>query len=325
MRHWLSVLAAAAMAGCAPQIKLLEVSAADGAPRIHSDGGLKVRTGIKPSSNSQSPRLALHQLSPAGPDIARPLQRTGTDAAGVETHESVLAAGDATVALPQGSKWNATVTVPYVYGWSTETVTQSAAFQVLEPANCFGFTTAPGSPRWSLRGFFKNDASIAVAAISSEFYEDLNFPQPSEGDLGFGFKIGAIPTGNWAYNDFWSAEFISPALSGGNIYASWAETKAYTFRVRTEADNIQIQAIITTLDNTGAVTHTYRLLDAQQNPVFWTVPNDGAWHSFSVDFRPQGTAPGHVLTNSLRVFGRPADLQGNAGKRVVIDQLCRMP
>jgi hypothetical protein len=119
----------------------------------------------------------------------------------------------------------------------------------------------------------------------------------------------------------WSAEFISPALSGGNAYAPWAQTKAYTFQAFTEADNIQFQAIVTTLDNTGNI-HTFRLQDDQHRALFWSVPNDGAWHAVNVDF---SAVTGHVLTHSLRVFGKPADLEGNLGKRVVIDQLRRLP
>lgn len=323
MRRSALVALLSVLAACVPEVTRLDVAAADGSQPLRSAAGLKVTADIDPSSTSRSPRLTLRRVSPAGPGVDRAITRSATNGA-IETWESVLPAGDASVPLPQGSRWTARVDVPYVYGWTEETVTREIPFQVLEPASCGGFIDAPTSPAWTLKGYFKNDGGAVVRQIRPQLLPSINWPDASEGDRSFGFEIDTLNVRSWAYNDMWSAEFISPPLSGGTAYAPWAEMKRYSFWARTNAAGMRLQAIITILDTAGN-PRVFRLVTANGQAVFWPLAADDAWHQFTVDFGAQSLPAGHVLSLSLRAFGTRSDAGDNIGKFVAIDQVCRLP
>ncbi len=127
-----------------------------------------------------------------------------------------------------------------------------------------------------------------------------------------------FPVGNWSYTDWWSVEFISPSLAGTNpLVVGWDYAKKYQVHARTDATGLKLQPILTILDSNGN-PRTFSL-------PFVNLTSDDNWQSIDADFTNPPLPSGRTMTISFRIFGTRSGLQGNSGKKVLIDQVTRIP
>jgi hypothetical protein len=276
-----------------------------------------------------SRRLYLTRVRPEGGAAGSLTLAPGPVNGAVSSHVATVPADGGTVTFQPAERWHAKASVRYYTPFGTPTTSKDFEFEVIEPLNRFDFLDTEGSPRWTVHGYFKNDSlDPAIAPIALEEFPQENYPQPLAGDHAIGFRIRPFNVSGWSpNNDLWSAEFVSPALYAQNAVGGWVGVRTYQVQVRTDASGLSLQPILTFMrtqngPGSGHISR-WRMVDSGGNTVFFTLPDDDTWHTYTVDFTNAELPAGHVLSLHLRVFGRPGELAGNDGKRVLIDRFAR--
>lgn len=308
----------ALLSGCNnARVTTLTATTSANATPVRAGAGLKLEGQVEINGTVKPASFVLKRTRPEAAAVTRPPTAVGSGSVRAYTLE--VPAGDAAIVLEQGSKWTARLDVPFIYLGTERRGTKEVRFDVHEPLGTFGFIDAPAPFEWRVRGYLLNDGGNNIGPLTSEFFAEDNFPIAREGDRAFGFRIQPVQR-NWT-DEFWSAEFISPPLHA-NTTPGWHLVRRYRVHTRTNAAGLQIQPIISIMDSTGNL----RTFQAG----FRNMNGDDAWQAHDVDFTVLDPAnPNiqvqHVMTISFRVFGRGHRMDNEAGKKVMIDEIVRLP
>jgi hypothetical protein len=309
------LLAVAALAGCATEIRSIKVAPAqEGAP-------ISVAAEIAPSWRDVPPPAVEVRSDSNGTAY----QRAGTLAP--------AGSGQYQAQLPPQPYGKSTVQVRVTEG--DKSTTREQPFYVAARPACFAFDAPEKNAQgWSLHGLFENgNPGVQLATCSggpdqrpgikepAPRVEGVNFPEAfpgSSGALSVPLSSACFPLVAGSNTRWWTLDFVSPSLEQRG---DW-QVARFSFAIRSADAHLlprdrwpRLQAMLKVrkADNTESY---YAEQDAAGAFRYETVTAD--WQRFTFTFQPPAGAT--VLEARIRYFGAPSPRPSDAAAQV--DLVC---
>jgi hypothetical protein len=300
-------IAATLLVGCdKPSIQQVFVTGQEDQPKV-------ITADIVPTGNIEpGAAVELVQLAPTQGATGRvTMTQTGTVGAHAR-YQTTVPVGSAP-AMPYGTQWSATVSVPYNVLWQRNTVTASTVFIVGAAEGCASFDGELEHEGWtrSTRVLSTEAGRPEINAVVAHLPDENARPSVVTGALSI--TIPDLPTR--VGNEVWSTRFGASSLLG-----SWADATGIRVAVNS-SDNLFVRAAL--LMNRGVVegnpaAPVLEWVYTQNKPV-----EGGGWQIIELPF-PTFPAP---LPGNERTFLSSLTINLDTVRpemQIMIDDVCPM-
>jgi len=258
------------LAGCdKPSIQQVFVTATEDKPKI-------VTADIVPTSNTEPGAMVeLVQLAPTqGPTGRMSMKQTamvGTQA----RYQGTLPLGVAP-AMPYGTRWKATVNIPYSILWQTQQVSRSTEFIVGAPAGCASFDGDLEYESWPRSTQVRSNEAgrTDVNAVVTHIPEENARPSVVTGVLAITVPNLPVRVGN----EVWTTRFVA-----GGALTEWQGATGLRVAVKS-SDNVFVRGALLVnrgVDEANPAAPVLQWIYTQNQPV-----DGGTWQIITLPFPP---------------------------------------
>jgi hypothetical protein len=302
---------AVVLCGCErPAIQSMRVSALEDQPKI-------ISADIRTSGNMGVPHVAFAAVAPTGGAVPDVDMRLKNNSGAIPVFEGAAPLTADFAALAYGTKWQATVVVPYKILWHSTSMTQTTDFVVGAAKRCSSFDGELERQGWAQAAELRPVPARQPTVVRST---PLNWlanenARPSAITGAIGVTINNIPS-------LVGSESWNVSLPTGSAYAILRHGSGVQVAIKTSH---RIQLHLGVLANRGL-----RNARPGSEPVFeWVYSNDkevqaGQWRVIDLPFPELPSAVSTISAVTIADITLTAVNVKN-GMQIIIDDVCPLP